>query len=91
MLLITATMAVLKHRTIKMRNFTLVTCNLHDTAGYGQYLYLNLEAEEKQARVIIFYLLLSFLSQFPQTHEILRFSTCNPSFGVDTNKELSLC
>lgn len=84
MLLNTATMGILKHRPIKM-------CNLHDTAGYGQYLCLNLEAEERQARLIIFYLLTSFLSQFPQTHEISCLSTCNPSFGLETSKELSLC
>lgn len=58
-------------------------------AGYGQH--LNLEAEERQERLIIFYLLISFLPQFPQTHEISCFSTCNPSCGVDTNKEFSLC
>lgn len=91
MLLITAINAILKHSTIKMCNFTVATCNLPDIAGYGQYLCLNLEAEERQVGLIIFYLLILFLSQFPQTHEISCFSTCNPSFGVDTNKELCLC
>lgn len=75
MLLVTATMAIFKHRTIKM--FTPVTCNLHDTADYGQYLYLNLEAEGRQTRLIIFYLLhschsfhkhMKFHASVPATH-----------------------
>lgn len=37
-----------------------------------------------------FYLFISFLSQFPQTHNIFSFSTCSSSSGTDTNQELSL-
>lgn len=72
-----------------MCRFTLVTRNLRDISRL--WATSQSGSRRKARKTDYFYLLISFLSQFPQTYEISCFSTCNPSCGVDTNKEFSLC